>query len=477
MTQTRHESRPLTCPSASAPSLNSNNEASTQTITRLADAWGGGVVWPVGGEGGEGGVGVAGEPAQAGADGVAAGFGGDRVRPHPRQPTGSIWLTPPVGLPDASASLQSVLYVPGNRVGQLGVVWAPSYARGMPGPRTGANRFPAVEQFESNESSIRGFGGVMKRVLSAILLMTAGVVGVATPAWATTVNLAVTGSVQCTQGKPVVGIWVNSSAGGSGWAGWLKGHDATVRYFRYPSAHGTISTAAGTNISVHVGCGMTGTKWASDNWTANYVAASSGHLVLNAYSCQPPKWVGGQTVRGSCSLPPKGTPGSATINPFGTVKSGAKGYCTCGASYLWFRNTGRYPAWVGNAIDWKANAQAKGWKVFSYPAEHALIVWPRTSNFAGRNHVGYVTSINVNTAMLTFTDMNGGRHVGAQWKTELFGQYDSKSCSLSTSKCTSVRLGVVMNELAGAQFIAANPGYDWSWGSGSYPATSAECKP
>ena len=318
----------------------------------------------------------------------------------------------------------------------------------------------------------------MKRTFLAILLIVTGVVGFAAPASAATVSLAITGLVQCNPGKPVVGIWVNSSTGGgSGWAtARLRGRDATINYFRYPST-GTFSTAAGTNISIHVGCGGTGTNWASDNWTPNYGASTSGHLILNAYSCQPSNWVTGQTVRGSCSTPPKGTAlGSATTNPFGTPQSGGKGYCTCGAAYMWFRNTGHYPAWTGNASAWAANAQALKWKVVPYPAEHTLIVWPKTPTFAGRNHVGYVTNINVATATLTYIDMNGGRYPDSQSKTELFGQYDSKSCSLTTSTCKSVRLGAIANYLAGAQFILANPGYDWSWGSTSYPAASAECK-
>jgi surface antigen len=317
----------------------------------------------------------------------------------------------------------------------------------------------------------------MKQALLAILLITAGILGVAAPASAATVSLAVTGSVQCTQGKPVTGLWVNSSLGGSGWAGRLKGHDATVNYFRYPPAHGTVSLTVGTYISIHVGCGVTGTKWASDNWTANVVVHHPGHLIINAYSCQPPRWVSGQTVRGSCALPPQGTLGSATSNPFGTIASGAKGYCTCGASYMWFKNTGHYPAWTGNAIDWAPHASAIGWKVLPYPAEHALIVWPKTSTSAGHNHVGFVTSINVLTGILTFIDMNGGNHPDSQSRTELFGLYDSKSCPLSASTCTSARLGSVGNYLAGAHFIMANPGYDWSWVSGSYPATPSECIP
>jgi hypothetical protein len=116
--------------------------------------------------------------------------------------------------------------------------------------------------------STEKLGGNMKHALLAILLVMAGIVGLAASATAATANpasVAITGSVQCAQGKPVTGIWVNSSLGGSGWAGTLKGHDATVSYFRYPAAHGTVSLPWGTYINIHVGCGVTGTKWASDN--------------------------------------------------------------------------------------------------------------------------------------------------------------------------------------------------------------------
>jgi hypothetical protein len=99
-------------------------------------------------------------------------------------------------------------------------------------------------------------------------------------------------------------------------------------------------------------------------------------------------------------------------------------------------------------------------------------VWP------GKDHVGYVTSINVATNVLTFIDMNGGNFTDpAQERTDLFGKYDSKSCNLSTSRCRSVRLAGFTASLAGAGYIIANPGYDWSWGSGAYPSVSADCVP
>lgn len=313
----------------------------------------------------------------------------------------------------------------------------------------------------------------MKRGLAVFILIASGLVGLTASASASSTNLsvAITGSVQCTHGEPVEGVWVNSSLGGSGWAKTLSGHDATVKYFRYP-ATSSVTLPYGTYISIHVGCGVTESQWASDNRTPGVVVHHDGHLIINAYSCQPSQLATGQTIVGSCDTPPEGKVGSSTANPFATASSGAIGYCTCGAAYLWFKNTGWYPKWTGNAIDWASNAQTIGWHVSSYPMEHALIVWPNSMN-----HVGYVTSINVATRVLTFIDMNGGNDPNSQEKTSLFGVYDSKSCKLGASQCTSARLGTVGNYLAGAEFIAANPGYDWSWGSAAYPQPSAGCKP
>ena len=224
--------------------------------------------------------------------------------------------------------------------------------------------------------------------LSPFFSMASGVVGLgAAPASAAELSVAITGSVQCEHGEPVTGVWVNSSLGGSGWGKTLKETRRNGQLFPIPVGGGTVSLAYGTDVSIHAGCGTTGNVWASDNWTGNVVVHHPGHLILNAYSCTPPKWVKDQTVRGSCALPPQGHVGSTT-NQWGTPVSGGKGYCTCGAAYMWFRNTGWYPAWKGDASAWISGARANGWHISSYPVEHALIVWP------GADHVGFVTSIN-----------------------------------------------------------------------------------
>ena len=290
----------------------------------------------------------------------------------------------------------------------------------------------------------------MKRKLLALIVLVAGVIGgVAPPASAAgTVDIAVTGSVQCTSGKPVEGVWVNSSGGGSGWAGHLTGRDATVWYFRYPAAHGTFSTTPGSTISIHVGCGGTTGQWASDNWTDGVAASSSGNLVLNAYSCHPPNWVSGKTVRGACSLPPMGAHGATSPNP------GVRGNCTCGAAYFWKKNGGidaTYPVWGGNAGVWASNAKAKGWTVANYPAQHAVLVHPTSGTDANPGHVGWVTSVNVVTGVITYIDMNSAH----------LGQYLSHTATVSDFKPGG--------KLAGDLFILRQPGYEWSWGTGAYP--------
>jgi surface antigen len=284
-----------------------------------------------------------------------------------------------------------------------------------------------------------------------------------------TVNVAITGSVQCEHGLAVEGVWVASSGGGSGWAGRLTGHDATVNYFRYPSAHGTFSTAAGSQITLDVGCGGKPSAWASNNATAPSVAASgSGNLVVNAYNCVASSaLVSGKTVKGTCQLPSRGTPGSATVNPASTAVSGSLD-CTCGAAYMWKQNGGpdsTYPGWGGNAAQWANNAQnlSKRWTVVSYPAPHALLVDTTTDPPYG--HVGWVTGINVLTGLVTYIDMNGPDTCGANGRSSCSYQFQSRTVPLTSLETNSY------------QFILRQPGYEWSWGSAAYPATPQECQP
>lgn len=302
-------------------------------------------------------------------------------------------------------------------------------------------------------------------VLAGVLAAGLGVVplAISTPAdAASTVNLAITGSVQCEHGLPVEGVWVASSLGGSGWAGRLKGHDATVNYFRYPPARGMFSTTAGSKITLDVGCGPSSAPWSSNNASSAILAPSSGNLVLNAFNCVASSaLVSGKTVAGTCALPPTGINGQASPNPFNTIVSGNED-CTCGAAYMWMENGSdhTYPRWSvnANAGVWATKAAPYGWKVLTYPAQHAVLVEPTNPG-----HVGWVTSINVLTGVVTYIDMNGASTCGPNGNSSCSYLFRSRTISLTSL------------DASGDQFILRQPGYEWSWGSAAYPATPADC--
>lgn len=313
---------------------------------------------------------------------------------------------------------------------------------------------------------------------TAVALTGGAGIGAPLPARAaSTVSLAVTGSVQCEHGQDVVGIWVASSGGGGGWAGLLQGHDKTVDYFRYPAAHGTFTTAVNSNITLDVGCGGNPQTWASNNKTDSPVTATSnGNLVVNAYNCVASSPLqSGKTVPGTCDLPPLGTPGSKTENPANTTISGSED-CTCGASYMWLENGTQaapnpsdptYPGWGGNASQWARNAggMSRPWKVLTYPAAHALLVNTTAVDSDGQadGHVGWVTGINVLTGTVTYIDMNGLDTCGPDQNGSCSYLFQSRTVPLKTL------------EASGDFFVLRQPGYEWSWGSGAYPATPRQC--
>ena len=299
--------------------------------------------------------------------------------------------------------------------------------------------------------------------LSSVLVSPRLAVAGAAPA-----PLTVTGAVQCAAGRNVVGVWVASTGAGSGWASWKDdpGRDDVAYYSR------TITSAVAVGVALHVGCGGTARKWLADDRMPGRLSVSPGRqFVINALACGTdlPTLVPGRTLIGSCSLPPAGKGGSLTSDP------GDPGNCTCGAAFFWKENTGSYPAWGGNANVWadaSTGAPASGWDVVDFPVPHALVVWP-----SGRfGHVAWVTGINWRTSTLRFIDMNGGNWTDpAAGVTSLLGQWDAKTCSLSTSSCTSARLPKLTMSLTGTEYIVATNGPEWSWGPGPYPSVPSDC--
>lgn len=189
------------------------------------------------------------------------------------------------------------------------------------------------------------------------------------------------GTVTCPSGKAVVGVWVESSAGGSRWAPWTA--FPGVPHAAYYNV--TLTTALPSSVFLTVGCGGTPQKWATSNKTTKFTL--SGSKVVNA----------GCNAAGTCSFPKKITsPTPTSYNPVGTAY---KCQCTYFAAEKWKAATGSYPNWkeadgsgrIGNAINWDDNAARIGWQIGSVPRPRSLFV----VNSGPYGHVGYVHDVRI----------------------------------------------------------------------------------
>ena len=198
----------------------------------------------------------------------------------------------------------------------------------------------------------------------------------------------VRGSVMCESGRAVVGVSIVSTAGGAGIATItaLPGHPNTA----YFSKTVTFSQAK-SSIKVKVGCGGTAASWASTSMSP--AKTIKGSYVYNVWCAD--------RVTGLGKCKPATLPGGSATNPFDG------GWCTWGAAEMWNRATGSYPSWYGNAVAWKANAQAQGFKIATYPRERALAVFDDGGSVG---HVAWVTKVWVSgsTTMFHIVEMNYG---------------------------------------------------------------------
>jgi hypothetical protein len=200
-------------------------------------------------------------------------------------------------------------------------------------------------------------------------------------AGAATGTVYVRGTVTCPPSDPFVGAWVASSGGKSDFA-----HKAV-----YPGTGGQIakvsltlaSVALPTTVSLNVGCGGSSATWRHVfNGLGKVKASASGTVFIN---------VGCTTA--SCSVAPRGTAGSTTVNPGADSKQ-----CTYRASAFWKQMTGSFPSWNGDAGAWDNNAPTKRWQVRAWAEPDSLMVWqPWTGNKYG--HVGYVADTRVSSGV------------------------------------------------------------------------------
>jgi hypothetical protein len=127
--------------------------------------------------------------------------------------------------------------------------------------------------------------------------------------------VTVSGTVLCPAGAPVVGVWVQSTGGGSRFA---KRAPATGA-----STMSTYSARVNSGaVKLHVGCGGTPANWASDQWTPRVTVSKS--RTMNAI-CKGKAGTG----RVSCSFPANPGRAAPTTNGF------AKGNCTKYAADKW----------------------------------------------------------------------------------------------------------------------------------------------
>jgi surface antigen len=215
---------------------------------------------------------------------------------------------------------------------------------------------------------------------------TAGLVAFSQVAASAASSVTISGVVHCNTGA-VVGVWVQSSGGGSKFASWKRlassASDSTY------SAN--VSTNLPSNIQLHVGCGGSTSAWGSSN-NSPYRPVN-GSSTINAFC----------TGQGSCSFATKGATTSRNL--------GYHLQCTEGALNNWHAYTGYWPSWSGNAAQWSTTAAQNGYTVTTVPMAKSIVVFPGTaSNPAG--HVAWVNSLTQNSAGAMTLNVNEENYDG-----------------------------------------------------------------
>jgi hypothetical protein len=221
------------------------------------------------------------------------------------------------------------------------------------------------------------------RASIALLVTIACATAMQLPAQAAS-KVGIRGTVACPSGKVVVGVWVESSGGGSGFAAWsaYPGARTIARFSR------TFTTNLATNVHLNVGCGGKPSKWGSSSRTPKVVVSSASVLHYNV-EC-------GRV--GSCALfrNDDNVPASPSKNP-----TSDRTQCTHRASDFFNVMTGRHRNFYGDAHYWDTAAASVGWTVRSWPRPDSIAVWqPGQAGASGLGHVAYVADTRVESGKL-----------------------------------------------------------------------------
>lgn len=232
----------------------------------------------------------------------------------------------------------------------------------------------------------------VKATLLAPLVIGSLLAGVQAIGASAAAEVHVQGSVHC-HGGGVTGIWVNDSAGGSGWATYYAfgtngnpaGDPADVRY--------GITLPEGT-VSYSVGCGGTTSHWGTVNNSPKVNLADLSIPTL-AQHMVPPDFSPSYTVNmfcgngnptGPCHFPDTGNTYPANL--------GEACECTGAALGWWYSYEKFYPLWSGNAGAWGGTAAANRWDVTTVPMADSIVVFPDFgTGLMQDGHVGWVTGL------------------------------------------------------------------------------------
>lgn len=259
-------------------------------------------------------------------------------------------------------------------------------------------------QIAAPHSTKSAFRSVAALVIAGAVGAVATISIVPSAAAQASMTVKVIGTIECPTGQNVVGAWVESSGGGSTFAGWLA-FSAIPKIARYTATVNTNGSGS-TSITVTAGCGGSTKTWASSHkGPAVQVKVAKDSALFMNLDCQ-----GSGCVRYKME---DNTPAASKSNP---VTDSTQ--CTWSASEFWRQMTGRYHNWAGNAGDWDTNAKDTGWTVLSWPRPDSLAIWQPDMEGAGwTGHVGYVGDVRVRSGKLQVRvwDRNWGPDRNGVW--------------------------------------------------------------
>jgi surface antigen len=169
----------------------------------------------------------------------------------------------------------------------------------------------------------------------------------------------------------------------------------------------TSSLALGVLVVITLLTGFIVLPLATDNHLGFNVSSNDGKLYLNTDPNSNPNLIAqaatATAIAHQDGYDPTGNNGGTLYTGAGvTPDRFAFGQCTYYADMEYFRLTGHYVDWIGNAYQWASGAIAAGWNVSSTPHQPSIIVLqPGVQGASYYGHVAVVERINPDGSVLT----------------------------------------------------------------------------